>query len=126
MRAVLISLMMGALLISGSACAFDPDGEQPEDEVATATQTESELATSTASPDDETAASLDETAASLDETAASLESDEPPGGPTTNTTYYDGCKKEHQQCHCQNTGWAGYCSWTVFWPDELVLRCKCA
>jgi hypothetical protein len=39
-------------------------------------------------------------------------------------TYYDGCKKVHQACRCQNTGWAGYCGTRIDWPDIIVL-CVC-
>lgn len=39
-------------------------------------------------------------------------------------TYYDRCKKAHQACTCQNTGWAGYCGVTDILPD-IIVRCIC-
>jgi hypothetical protein len=41
-----------------------------------------------------------------------------------NITYYDGCKKVHDPCRCQNTGWAGYCGVRLDFPDVIVL-CVC-
>ncbi|HTE49898.1 MAG TPA: hypothetical protein VK698_03430 [Kofleriaceae bacterium] len=114
MRRILIPLLVSGLLFAVSGCALEEAEGQELDEV------------SAAEPDTELDTQLDTAPASADDEAPQqLEGEEPPGGPHTNTTYYDGCIVSHQACHCQNTGWAGYCKWTVEWPDEWILRCYC-
>ena len=115
MRGVLFAIVISSLFIGVSACALEAPEDEGLDEVSAAStdlDSDVELATFAAAPEDQELDSLEG-------------EEEPPGGPTTNTTYYDGCKTEHQACHCQNTGWAGWCKWTIFWPNELVLRCYC-
>jgi len=121
MRRVLIPILMSTLLLAVSACAFEAAEAEDLDEVS-ATEAEGELDTFAAEPDDrelDTPAALPE-----DQGPESLEGEQSPDGPTTNVTYYDGCRQEHQACRCQNTGWAGYCAWTDWFP-ELIMRCYC-
>lgn len=118
MRRVMIPLFVSTLLFAVSGCAFDEaQGEELEEVGAV---DDRELATE----DDRELATEDDRELANEEAPESVESDGPPGGPTTNVTYYDGCRREHDPCRCQNTGWAGYCAWTDWFP-ELIMRCYC-
>ena len=124
MRRVFIPLLVSTLLFAVSGCAFDEAQGDELDEVGAAAD-DRDLATADdrdlATGDDR---DLDAVPSPDVEAPESLEGEQPPGGPTTNATYYDGCTEEHQHCRCQNTGWNGYCAWTDWWP-EFIMRCYC-
>jgi hypothetical protein len=130
MRRVVVALVVSTLCLSASACALDagdpddPDGVQADD-VAATPRSDREMVTSPEAAPDQ--ASLERAAPAPAEDLAADPGEfveEPPVG-TNRITYYDGCRKVHQACHCQNTGWAGFCAYSLVNYPDIVMRCKC-
>jgi hypothetical protein len=78
---------VSTLLFAVAGCAFDEAQGEELDEVAAAD--DRELATD----DRELASEDDRELANVEEAPESVESAGPPGGPTTNVAYYDGCRR---------------------------------
>lgn len=106
MRRNATSFVFIFFLCSAFACTTQPIADDPQIEAAREVTSEAPQSKPTGSLTSDTETAI---------AAASC-----PRG----LTCYDGCRREHQACHCQNTGWAGYCG---FWWDDLnlILGCIC-